>query len=231
MAFYRDLKEAIEKKENELVWICQFLNKENGSDEVFIDGNMEEVKDAIEVILSIPLHKFFDAYEYIDLNYEIDPADVPQFSNLEHGLVRVPELLEFAEDGLTYYEIGYQIMKAVKVGACVKYGENHSKLAEIFSLVNISNTRPAVVTTTPLGSYLVGVTYDEKTDLLRRLLMRDRFMKKILNEAKDGFVEYTDVVSCLSPSTALRRRSNVKRLTEFVLVHTEYESYFRNISW
>lgn len=231
MTFYNRWKYALETNMDYTDYVISFLNKDNESDEVFQDGSLEELHEALDVISKVSFKEFFSAFNGINLEYELRASDVPQFSNMEHGLIRVPELLAFTTEGLSYYDIGYQIVKATKEGACIKYGENHAKLASLFSLVKISNTRPAIVTNTSLGSLLTSVPYEEKKDLFRKLLMRDRFMKKLLYEALNGFVYYEDIVSFISPSTALRRRPNVKRLTEFILSHTEYEIYYRNISW
>jgi hypothetical protein len=122
-------------------------------------------------------------------------------------------------------------MNSVKLGAKVKYGENHSKLAAMMSLVNILNTRPVVVKPTRWGSFLTRYAFTEKSDVLKKLLLRDVCVKSILSKAFAGPVNYRDIVSFLSPSTMIRRRSNVKKLLEFIINDSEREIYLSNINW
>lgn len=231
MGFYDDWKCAKDSGIDESMYILDFLKKTPESLEVFIAGQATEVALAVDVLVNTDLELFLDKLDELDFSREPEKSEVPQFSSFENGAIRVPELLQFADDGLTYDDLGYQMVKANRIGACIKYGENHSKLADLMSLVTISKTRPAIVKSTALGKHLVAFDLDEKADVLKKLLLRDYFMQRMISEAKRGMTYYSDVASCLSESTRIRRRSNVKCLAEFILENGEGSHIYKNIVW
>ena len=122
-------------------------------------------------------------------------------------------------------------MNSVKPGARVKYGENHSKLAAMMSLVTISSNRPAIVRATRWGTYLTRYDWRSKEEVLRKLLLRDLCVKTVVKSALIGPTTYRDVVKVLSTSTAIRRRTNVRCLVEFVLSGTDREEVLSRIDW
>ena len=56
-------------------------------------------------------------------------------------------------------------------------------------------------------------------------------MRNMIYRAKQGKCKYSAEVSCLSESTQVRRRSNVKQLLEYILTNTDYEDLLDNIQW
>lgn len=66
---------------------------------------------------------------------------------------------------------------------------------------------------------------------LHKMLLRDICVKTMVKAAPAGPVRYRTIVSCLSDSTAGRRKSNVKFLINFVLSGTEYEDILIKIDW
>jgi hypothetical protein len=210
MGFYIAWKNKLECDDDDQDFVCNFLLPSTDAVNALLQSSEEELNAA---------------------NESLTTADIPCFSSFENGASRLNELLEFSPEGATFEEIGYQLMNSVKSGARVKYGENHSKLAAMMSLVIISNTRPIVVKPTPWGSFLTRYSFAEKADILKKLLLRDVCVKSILSKAFIGPVNYRDVVSFLSPSTMIRRCTNVKKLIEFILIDSEREIYLSNINW
>lgn len=231
MGFYTAWKNKIACGEDNYDFVCDFLRPSTDAVNALLQGSEEELNTAFEVIKATPLMRVLDCFVDITGNESLTPADIPCFSNLENGASRLNELLEFSPEGATFAEIGYQLMNSVKPGAKVKYGENHSKLAAMMSLVDISNTRPVVVKPTLWGSFLTRYSFGEKSDVLKKLLLRDVCVKSMLSKAFMGPVNYIDVVSTLSPSTMIRRRTNVKKLLEFIMNDSEREIYLSNINW
>lgn len=229
MSFYNEWKKTNDLEEN--TRICNFLMKEYDSDTILRCGTEIEINEAVDALFNIPIEKFLIALSNLDCMKKLTPNDVPQFSNFDHSINRVPELLQFTNVGLSFYEVGYQITKAKNINACIKYGENHTKLANMVSLVNISKTRPAIVTSSSLGKYLIAYSLNEKKDLLRKLMLRNCFIQKIINMAMDDKINYFEVTNFLSETTRIRRRSNVKYLVKFILEGTMEEHYFYNINW
>lgn len=231
MGFYIAWKNKLECDDDDQDFVCDFLLPSTDAVNALLQSSEEELNAAFEIIKSTPLPRFFDCFIDITGNESLTTADIPCFSSFENGASRLNELLEFSPEGATFEEIGYQLMNSVKSGARVKYGENHSKLAAMMSLVIISNTRPIVVKPTPWGSFLTRYSFAEKADILKKLLLRDVCVKSILSKAFIGPVNYRDVVSFLSPSTMIRRRTNVKKLIEFILIDSERKIYLSNINW
>lgn len=231
MGFYTAWKNTTVYGEDEYDFVCDFLRPSTDAVSALLEGSEEELITAFEVIKATPLMRVLDCFIDIAGNEPLTPADIPCFSKLENGTSRLNELLEFYPAGVTFAEIGYQLMNSVKPGAKVKYGENHSKLAAMMSLVDISNTRPIVVKPTLWGSFLTRYSFAEKSDVLKKLLLRDKCVKSMLSKALVGPVNYRDVVLFLSPSTMTRRGTNVKKLLEFIIKDSEREIYLSNINW
>lgn len=114
-------------------------------------------------------------------------------------------------------------------GACKKYGENHSKLAAELSFVTLTKNGSFYVKNTALGSFTISLTKECKYELIKRLALRNKFIKNIICKAKNGIIYYSSLASkVLSESTVNRRKSNVKFLTMLIL---ENEHIKNNIIW
>lgn len=211
--------------------IESFLYSSDASLKALECGEESELQAAYSVLNNTSIDKFFAVIEKERDEQPLTPADVPCFSNLENGIIRLNELLEFEPNGLSFVDAGFQLMNSVKPGARTKYGENHSKLAAIMSLVTITNTRPALVKPTSWGTFLTRYDISAKRGVLQKLALRDACVRAVVSSAFKGTTCYREIVSILSASTALRRRSNVKCLVEFVLEGTEREDALSRIDW
>lgn len=229
MSFY---EEWIENKntEAEKRFIEYFLKLVPESTEVFHKGNDAELGTAISVINSVSIERYVDVIDSMNYDVQIEAAQVPQFSDFGDGIYRVPELLEFAPEGMTFEKLGYQLVKSPTEGAGIKYGENHSKLASTMELVEITK-RPSNVMSTALGKYLIRFMPDEKKEVLRRLALRQYMAQKIVHDARDRMISYREAVNRLSVATAVRRRNNVRVYLEFILKDTPCEKRLSNIDW
>lgn len=212
--------------------IIAFIHSADETVSPLIKGDEEELSTVFAVLSLVPIEAFFDILKTDVISRALTPADVPCFSNFDMGAHRLNELLEFEPEGLSFSDAGYQLMNSVQDGARKKYGENHSKLATAMSLVEISyEHRTALITPTAWGRYLVNYDLTQKKDVLQKLLLRDLCVKSIVKEALHGPVSYRSIVSFLARSTAVRRRSNVKCLVEYVFNGTEYEHVLARIDW
>ena len=229
--FYDEWSEKRNAGIDDSDYLFQFICGAEESLQPFLTGNDEELSTAFSLLKQIPIEDFLDAVQYAETPRELSPAEVPCFSSLEHGASRLNELLVFEPDGFTFSDAGYQLMNSVTTGARVKYGENHSKLAAMMTLVTIASSRPAVVKDTRWGAYLTRYDWPSKEEVLRKLLLRDICVKTIVKSALEGATAYRTVVRSLSFSTALRRRTNVKCLVEFVLSRTNREEVLSRIDW
>jgi len=194
-------------------------------------GSITDVAEAISLLSLIDaghLIQHMPNNRYLHL---FKPADVPVFSTFEIGVKRINELLFFESSGMTFEELGYQVVKAPQKGANIKYGENHAKLAKYFSLVLFSRTRPTRVTNSSIGNYLVRCEDELREDMLRKLVLRVPFIQHLIVKAMNGRVSYKEEVSFLSEKTALRRKGNVKQLMEFGLNQTSYKYLLKRVEW
>ena len=115
--------------------------------------------------------------------------------------------------------------------ARMKYGENHSKLAEVMSLVEIRPTRPAIVKNTALGKYLAYIPIQDKENVLKKLLLRNVVIQRIIRDAMQNQASYKNIAVNLKKSTAYRRRTSIKYLIEFILQGTSFEYLVSQIDW
>jgi len=232
MNFYSTWGDTLDLGIDDTAFITAYIDELPITQVVWDHGNSDEVEQAVQTLCRIPAIRFVEAISACDSVDEIIAAEVPCFSTFTNGIIRVNELLEFAEAGLTYAEIGYQLVNTPNLMAQIKYGENHSKLAAKMSLVSIANPhRHALVTSTALGHYLVAVPIEEKEDILRKLLLRDHCIKVIVKQAMMGQANYRSIVKKLSDSTAYRRRTSVKCAVEFALGSPDTKHLLSNIVW
>ena len=232
MNFYSTWAETRALGISDTAFICAFIDSMPISQDVLLKGSPRDVEIALSTINSIPMIEFVHAVKHNNIDKELTPADIPCFSTFTNGIIRINELLEFAENGLTYAEIGYQITNTPNLLAQIKYGENQAKLASTMSLVSITTPhRPAKVLPTSLGHYLVAYSLEQKESILRKLLLRDPCIQLLVKQAYSGGANYRTVVKCLSDSTAYRRRTSVKCAVEFALGDETTKMILKNIVW
>lgn len=161
-------------------------------------------------------------YSIIRSNIKLSPSAVPQFSNFENGAYKLPKLLnEHNNSGYSFLEIGKFLLPAGKKdGAYTKYGENHSKLAEILGLVHITNSsRSRLVYVSDLGLKFLELSDTNKKFFLKYQIYNIPLIKYLFNICFNNIIDIEEFIldiSTLSQSTAKRRSSNIKGLIKIL---------------
>ena len=226
MDFYKEWNKDLLNQE----FISDFLNKKKYSEEVFLSGSDDEIVFAYNVLTKIGIESIINYIDEKEIK-EIDPTMIFQFSNFEAGTKDICRILFSEKKALTFDEIGEKMLGERSKLAEKKYGENHSKLAGQLSLVTISVSRPFTVENSSLGNFCVSLDENCFLNFIKILALRNELVKNLIAKAKKGFVNYRDEVRCLSESTSIRRRSNVKFLMSFILKNTIFEKLLFNIIW
>lgn len=225
MDFYLRWSRNINTK-NEFLFIDSFMNKTYESIEPLLYGKRDDVILACRVLLATPIKKFISSVKHEALCFA---KDIVQYSNFDKAVDELLRICEAEEKGLTFNQIGKFLMSSETSVACKKYGENHSKLAYELSLVQIKRKKVSEVSITALGRLFIITDDGNKYEIIKRLAIRNPFIKNLILAAKSGIVYYDDMVQhILSETTALRRKANVKYLTELILKNDYIKN---NIFW
>ena len=231
MGFYKSWLNKISKKDNDDNEILIFL--EHGDDVIspFIDGEEEELEAFWLSVNSHSVSDFVSQLEHMTVSNSFSSNDVPCFSTFEIGATRVPELLEFSPSGLSFKELGYKLKKPLQKTASQKYGENQARLAEMLHLVTINDSAPKRVFVTRLGKYLNRYSFLEKENVIRSLLLQDPYIQHVVTATLHYSYNYSEVLTVLSRSTAMRRRQNVRKIVTFILSDEEFSDCLNHIDW
>ena len=229
MSFYSEWQDILEKGLSDEQYVKGFLDYSEQSLSVLYTGNETDILGAITLLLSVPISTFISA---IDHDYSFFAKDVIQYSKLEDATITICNILEYEEVSLSYEEAGKKLTHAPQQYACIKYGENHAKTAAALSLVIIEKNKEKkcnLVRISPLGSISTLLDNNDRQQLIRRLAIRNPFIKSLIFRAKQGDVSYKDCVSsALSGETIVRRKHNNEILINLIL---ENEPINNNIRW
>lgn len=212
-------------------YIYSFLSNKENVRQCWIHGTNQQEKLVCDVLTHVNIARFINCICIYHPRKGFSKRDIPQFSRLDMAGIRLPELLAFSEEGLGFDDLGYQLIKSKGAVAQKKYGENHSKLAELMGLVTIERKSCSIVKLTSLGEYLISCSIPQKEAIWRRMLLRNPYLQYLLGRACKGRISYAESVACLAPSTQGRRRSNVHLLVEFILKGSAKEFMLENIDW
>lgn len=173
----------------------------------------DEVLAYIRSLLEIPMDEFFTYVREHHRSYSFKVSEIPQYSSIENATVRMCQVLKEANDpGFSYVEMGVLLRhngEIRKQGADQKYGENHSKTAADFGLVQISPLSHKIFLTS-IGYIFGSLSSDEQQAYLSRAILRNNFINCILSRAALQEIVLCDEMSILSQSTINRRLPNVK---------------------
>lgn len=227
MSFYFDWMKARLNNEDDIEFKKAFLNSQKESIETLVSGDEQSILLAIELLVSIPINEFLYA---IDNDVEFTSKDVFQYSNLVDATRTVCNILYYEYESLSYFEAGKRMTKAANEFACVKYGENHLKMAEMFSLVVFDKAqKPMRAHISNLGKASLDIGDDRFAELIRRLAIRNPFVRSMIYNAKDEKIEYKQHASLvLSGQTIVRRKHNVEVIVMKIL---EGSCLINNIRW
>ena len=180
MSFYDEWQKAIEEKRSDEIFIRQFLDYAAVSMESLVDGEKADALVAIKQLLTVPIASFVAT---INHPYEYTAKDIFQFSKLEDATDTLCNILEYEDPMLSYEEAGQNLVHASKQYANIKYGENHAKTAAMLTLVTIKRVEDRkcnVIRISPLGSVMTMLSREDKNEVIRRLAIRNPFLKTLI---------------------------------------------------
>ncbi len=158
--------------------------------------------------------------------------NIPQFSTADEIFSVLRVVIDSGIEDLSYEKIGYYLCdKGAKVGAQVKYGENHYKLAAQLGLV--TSAKPFIATDIGLAFYLTENAVKRQT-FKKYLALRIPIIQQALLLAEISTVNMSSLMcQYLSQSTMLRRRSNVRELLQYIMdiADVPMQRRLNNIVW
>lgn len=163
----------------------------------------------------------------------IMPANIPQISKVEDAIFETVRILHGIGEHTTYSELGYYLDgKNKKDVARKKYGENHSKLATLLDLVEISEVdHKYKITTSLLGESYITLDDERKKALVSKLMLRIPMLQHMFRDSLEKEVMIEDYMICLSETTLNRRKGDIYKLVRYAKKNvSEDEMYmFNNI--
>lgn len=191
---------------------------------LYCKSNYEKQKHYVSQVIDQPLDMYV---EYVYLNYDkkmISSKDVIQFSNFDDCTINICSKLKSVNNpGMKFIDIGKLLLddgKERKDGAYVKYGENHSKTATSLGLVfEFYNTYYLSC----VGEVYLELEDGERKKLLDRLILRSTLISRMLQASQNGTVNMREFLYMLSDSTYLRRKSNMKKVVDYLYQSDEYK--------
>jgi len=147
----------------------------------------------------------------------VNSHNIPQYSNYDNGTYEMLKYLRMSGDfGPSFTEIGEHFLeRGHKPVAYIKYGENHSKLAELLGLVEIKKTDRKRVYLSEVGKRIEKLEKKQQFDCFTKLAARvpivQEAVKRGISSPKELEVLLNDYLSAV---TALRRRRNTWILVE-----------------
>lgn len=167
-----------------------------------------------------------------DVLRPIVTGEIPQFSEEKdvNNVLRV--LIDSGLKDITYEQVGaYLCPVDAKFEARRKYGETHYKFASQLGLT----TKGYPLTATEIGVAYFLLSNDEKRQsLMSRLIFSIPFVQHTVLKATEGRFYMPDFLGeFLSPSTVVRRRSNMHKIMSWAcqITEGEYKQLFDNIVW
>lgn len=212
--------------DNLSVFISRAFEKEINKNMLYYnyDFPYEIVKDYVDKILSIPVDALVNQAIISPTLMAIEAKDVFQFSDFDAGSIRIcTKLINVGNPGVTYLEAGKLLLDdgiSRKEGAYTKYGENHLKLSESLGLTH-ELTRTYFISC--IGMIYPDLSEENQKRLLTRLLLRNKFVIRLIKAADKGNVNLRQFLYMLSESTYVRRRSNVKYILNILKMSDEYD--------
>lgn len=159
-------------------------------------------------------------------------GEIPQFSEEKDVYKVLRVLVDSGLENMTYEQVGsYLCPVGTKFDARRKYGETHYKFACQIGLTR--QGRPLATTEIGVGYYLLG-NDEKRQELMNRLVFSIPFVQHSIIKATEGrFYMPEYLAEYLSPSTVLRRRSNMHKIMSWAYEITdgEYRQVFDNIAW
>ena len=193
---------------------------------------MNKVLEYINEIVNTPIEHYIEyIISHCSISY-IESSDVVQFSSLEAATYGITNRLKMTSDeGCSFVEIGQLLLKEQPTKneiAYRKYGENHTKTAREFGLVQILYNKTY---SSCLGHVFPDLDESIRKRLLRRLMLRNKYFSLIIKISNNGPVSLDSQLGFLSESTKIRRLSNLKKCWGVILEElTEDSDLYQNVT-
>lgn len=230
--FYSDWKKCRDCQGDDLQFAQAFLNSEPAAFSFLrSDYTRAQFVDLLDLLQNIPTERFLDLICNQTCPHKYDTCEIPQFSDFVKGVVVVPRILEFYPQGIDFTELGERLIASKENEANRKYGENHASLASLMGLAKIKKKQRKLVFPTGLGHFLIDYQIEEKSKLLKAVLLQKPFIQAMISIALNGHGSYGSLMRGLAVSTAKRRRQSIRHLVEFILIGTNSETNLKNIDW
>lgn len=208
--------------------ILGYSNKERALLKAFYshaDVGMLEDEEKSQILLTVLnkykcsdiLHIIGDGFKPFD----IDKKDISQFSDFKDAYYSVPlKLKNCGIKNVDYSKMGYLLQKERRKDvADKKYGENHMKTCAQLGLCHFEKCK---ANPNALGNLFVKLSERDRDNILPKLCLyipyiQNYFMEGATNEVRDS------ILSILSKTTQVRRRSNVNTIIQTVKDAIDYE--------
>lgn len=169
---------------------------------------------------------FDDFIQYIISNYNVHyltSEDVLQYSDFTAATINICKTFKiFGDGGYRFIEIGKMLQNDGIIRndmAYRKYGENHAKTAENIGLLQKIDYTYYL---SCLGYILEYLTQIEINNLIDRLIIRNKLVQRLIYRSFiDGKSSYSFECGFLKEKTAIRRKSNIKKLIMRVKLTTK----------
>lgn len=184
----------------------------------------KEVTTYIEQVINEPVDRFVAYIKESNVKNKIEPSDVIQFSNIKDATINFCEKVnKINNPGLNFQEVGKLLQDNGinrKIGAYVKYGENHTKTAQALGLAfELCNTYYL----SGIGYIFMELSEENREKLLTRLILRSKLFTSMIQASVNGKVNMREFLYKLSDSTYVRRRSNIKKMMAYLTQSNEYD--------
>ena len=173
------------------------------------------IEQMIQEILLVPLDFFISIVDEGDIEY-CHPRHIPQYSNMYSAIGMEVNYLSKNGGKCSLEKIGSILPGQIADSVCarVKYGENHSKLLEIFGLALVQN---GYVELTEVGNQFSQLDSTQRQEYVKRSIFRTPIVRNIMIKSKYQIVSVkNELLLFLSNSTANRRLSNVYNLIKWL---------------
>ena len=180
--------------------ICRFIEKKE----------YNSAEDLVGLLLEISKEDIRDYIRSMNIQ-DIAPKNVPQYSSISDGTIgMISYLRKSGNFGPDFDEVGKHFLGINhNEAAYKKYGENHSKLAELLGVVDIRNEGRRKVYLNDLGIEIEKLNVEEQEDCFDKLACRIPVVQyAIQNDIYDGNEVEILLQHYLAETTAKRRRKN-----------------------
>lgn len=184
--------------------------------EYYKSGKCKEPEIIINDLLNVSRKEICEYIESIEQK-PVTKHNIPQYSSYTNGTVELLRYLRMSGDyGPTFLEVGEHFLdNRHKQNAYIKYGENHSKLAEELGIVEIRKIGKKRVFLTSVGRTIEKLDDVQKEDCIAKMAgMIPIVQEAIKLKITDAKELEALLKKYLSPVTCVRRRRNTWILIE-----------------